>query len=190
MIYSCALTIRASERNSSYLSSIYWNSSVESSRGNCLLWKEHFWNIVDLLQYVRLAYDSHIPKPQGLNAFLKVWLYLELIKNEYLLPKLARFEDEMPNSDEDIGRFAGCSRRWIRKRGLHRSRDGFPRSIEDEFESELGRRNISSHSEKVDMPILHVVKCPACWWAGYFIPLIPLCNVRGSSTLFSYNWFI
>ena len=37
----------------------------------------------------------YIPKPQRLDVFLQKFGWTGLVENEYLLPKLARFEDEM-----------------------------------------------------------------------------------------------
>ena len=77
---------------------------MEPSGRNCLSWKEQYWNrIAYLLQYVILSYGPHSPNPQGLDVFLKGLAELgtkkNLIGNEYLVPKLARFEDEVAESD-------------------------------------------------------------------------------------------
>jgi hypothetical protein len=61
-------------------------------------------NIENLLQYALLPYNSHIPEPRGLDLFTKgqveAGVNKDLIKNEYLLSKMAKEEYEMPQSDD------------------------------------------------------------------------------------------
>jgi hypothetical protein len=63
-------------------------------------------NIENLLQYALLPYNSHIPEPRGLDLFTKglveVGINKDLIKNEYILSKMAKEEYEMPQSESDV----------------------------------------------------------------------------------------
>jgi hypothetical protein len=63
-------------------------------------------NIENLLQYALLPYNSHIPEPRGLDRFTKglveAGVNKYLIKNEYLLSKMAKEEYEMPQSESDV----------------------------------------------------------------------------------------
>jgi hypothetical protein len=63
-------------------------------------------NIENLLQYALLPYNSHIPEPRGLDRFTKglveAGVNKYLIKNEYLLSKMAKEGYEMPQSDSDV----------------------------------------------------------------------------------------
>ena len=51
-------------------------------------------NIENLLQYALLPYNSHIPEPRGFDQFTKglveAGINKDLIKNEYLLSKMAK----------------------------------------------------------------------------------------------------
>jgi hypothetical protein len=63
-------------------------------------------NIENLLQYALLPYNSHIPEPRGLDLFTKglveAGVNKDLIKNEYLLSKIAKEEYEIPQSESDV----------------------------------------------------------------------------------------
>ena len=120
-------------------------------------------DIVVLLQYVILPYDSHIPTPQGFDVFLKGLAELainkNLIGNEYFLPKLARLEDEMAESDKDI------EEEMVMPGAINDDSECEDYSEEETQDSSEREGNISSYCEEDDMPIVHVPECPRCLWA-------------------------
>ena len=100
-------------------------------------------NIVDLLQYTVLPYNTEIPEPAGLNIFLKGLAKLEidksLIVNGRVLTMLAH---KQPLHDVD--------------------------TQSDKSEDESENVDTTCNSCNKDLHISHLGTCPVCAWTDFY----------------------
>ena len=123
-------------------------------------------NIENLLQYALLPYNSHIPEPRGFDLFTKglveAGINKDLIKNEYLLSKMAKEEYEMPQSDSDIESESGEEDRISDKSDNESEYDDDV--TDDDGEPEKLSCN---HCGKETGHIVYLMKCPRCSWKDF-----------------------
>jgi hypothetical protein len=136
-------------------------------------------NIENLLQYALLPYNSHIPEPRGLDLFTKglveAGVNKDLIKNEYLLSKMAKEEYEMPQSDSDVESESGEEDRKSDKSdneseyddddGDDNEEDDNDDDNEDDDESE---KLACNHCGEETGHIVYLMKCQRCSWKDLY----------------------
>jgi hypothetical protein len=102
-------------------------------------------NIEKLLQY---AYNSHIPEPRGFDLFTKglveAGINKHLIKNEYLLSKMAK-EDRKSDKSDNEGEYDDDVT----------DDDGEPKKLS------------CNHCGKETGHIVYLMKCPRCSWKDF-----------------------
>ncbi|CAB4033576.1 Hypothetical predicted protein, partial [Paramuricea clavata] len=127
-------------------------------------------NIENFLQYALLPYNSHIPEPRGLNLFTKglveVGVNKDLIKNEYLLTKMAKEEHEMPQSESDVESKSGEENRESDKSDNESEYD----DNEDDDNEDDGEpeRLACNHCGEETGHIVYLMKCPRCSWKDFY----------------------
>ena len=135
-------------------------------------------NIENLLQYALLPYNSHIPEPRGFGLFTKglveAGINKDLIKNEYLLSKMAKEEYEMPQSESDVESESGEEDRKSDKSDNESEYDddnGDDNEDDDDDdndnEDDGDEKLACNHCGKETGHIVYLMKCPRCSWKDF-----------------------
>jgi hypothetical protein len=123
-------------------------------------------NIENLLQYALLPYNSHIPEPRGFDLFTKglveAGVNKDLIKNEYLLSKMAKEEHKMPQSESDVESESGEENRKSDKSDNESEYDDDV--TDDDGEPE---KLACNHCGEETGHIVYLMKCARCSWKDF-----------------------
>ena len=166
-------------------------------------------SIENLLQYALLPYNSHIPEPRGLDlstkGLVEAGTNKDLIKNEYLLSKMAKEEYEIPQSESDVESESGEEDRISDKSYNESEYDGDDNEEDDDDGDDNGDDNDdddddddaeSDESEKLACNhrgnetghIVYLMKCPRCSWKDFYWGKNAQCMIcdKQSPLLFSH----
>ena len=132
-------------------------------------------NIENLLQYTLLPHNSQIPEPQGLDLFTKglveSGINKDLIKNEYLLSKMAKEKYEMPQSESDVESESDEEDRKSNKSDNESEYDDGDDNEEDDDDDEdddESEKLACNHCGKETGHIVYLMKCPRCSWKDFY----------------------